>query len=151
MKTYFVRATKYDVYKLIEIHNKAFYEDYIKYGECPGYNRTYASMYKSVTQLFAYIIMCGNQPVGDIIFRDNHDGGFYIGSLCIIPKYQGMGLGTKALQFVFEEYSNVKKWTLKTPMDKQRNLRFYESCGFKITGYFMDGNVKVAMLENSSL
>lgn len=32
---------------LIEIYNASFYDDYIKYGECPAYGRTRESMESS--------------------------------------------------------------------------------------------------------
>jgi len=36
---------------------------------------------------------------------------------------------------------------LETPADKERNHYFYKKCGFKVTGEFMDGNVKVVIFE----
>lgn len=34
----FERATLDDIEELINVRNQSFYEDYVKYGECPGYN-----------------------------------------------------------------------------------------------------------------
>ena len=33
-------ASKSDANLLIDIYNSSFYEDYIHYGECPGYGKT---------------------------------------------------------------------------------------------------------------
>lgn len=38
MNIRFKKAVKEDCELLIEINNKAYYADYIRYGECPGYN-----------------------------------------------------------------------------------------------------------------
>lgn len=40
MKIEFERATIDDVDKLIDVQNQSFYSDFIKYGECPGYNHS---------------------------------------------------------------------------------------------------------------
>ncbi len=48
-------------------------------------------------------------------------------------------------------YSNWKKFTLVTPVDKGENVRFYtEKCGFMIGSIETDGNVAVYrfVLEN---
>lgn len=37
-------ATKSDANLLIDIYNSSFYEDFIHYGECPGYGKTKEQM-----------------------------------------------------------------------------------------------------------
>ena len=41
-------ATKSDANLLINIYNSSFYEDYIHYGECPGYGKTKEQMDLSI-------------------------------------------------------------------------------------------------------
>ncbi|WP_157797117.1 MULTISPECIES: hypothetical protein [Clostridium] len=50
MTVRFERATLDDVEELISIRNQCFYSDYIKYGECPGYNISKETMIKKKFQ-----------------------------------------------------------------------------------------------------
>lgn len=141
------RATVKDTNDLIEIQNKAFYSDFKKYGECPGYNRSYESMKLSIENSITFKILVDNIVVGDIIISDRQNGYYHLGGLCIIPEYENRGIGQKAMTFLDSYFQNARHWTLETPIDKQRNHYFYKKCGFKITGEFIDGNVKVAIFE----
>ena len=68
-----------------------------------------------------------------------------MGCLCVIPEFQGRGIGTAAMNFAKSYYSDWKKFTLITPIDKTENVRFYtEKCGFQIVSAEMDGNVELA-------
>lgn len=49
---------------LTELYDAAFYDDYIKYGECPGYRKTVEAMRKSIIDIPKFIILCDNKPVG---------------------------------------------------------------------------------------
>ena len=48
MKVEYRKANIEDAEVLIEIYNAAFYSDYLKYGECPGYGKTKEMMEKSI-------------------------------------------------------------------------------------------------------
>ena len=70
---------------------------------------------------------------------------YEIGGLCIIPEYQGKGIGTQAIRFIKTFYEDCKKLTLVTPIDKKENVKFYtEKCGFHIESTERDGNVELA-------
>lgn len=43
------KAEKSDAELLVDIYNSAFYDDYIKYGECPAYGRSVEQMESSIT------------------------------------------------------------------------------------------------------
>lgn len=94
---------------------------------------------------FPKMIICNDEiPIGVISVADKGNGEYYLGCLCIIPEYQGKGIGTRAVKYMLEYFSNWKRITLITPIDKEENIAFYtKKCGFKIDGTEMDGNVKV--------
>ena len=72
---------------------------------------------------------------------------YEIGCLCVIPEFQGKGIGTQAIEFVKEFYKDWEVFTLITPADKLENVKFYsEKCGFNIESTEKDGNVKVVRL-----
>lgn len=138
------RAEKSDAELLIAIYNSAFYDDYVRYGECPAYGRTVEQMENSIASVQKEIVFFDNTPVGVISVEDKGDGIYYIGCLCVVPEYQGKGIGTQAFRHLLTVYPDWKKFVLITPTDKEENIRFYtEKCGFKIDGISMDGNVKV--------
>ncbi|MDO5521411.1 MAG: GNAT family N-acetyltransferase [bacterium] len=143
----FEEARIEDAPLLVSLYNAAFYEDYITFGECPAYGRTIEQMEVSIAAYRKQIIRYNQIPVGVISANEKDKGEFYIGCLCIIPEYQGLGLGTKALNYLRELHKGWKKLTLITPVDKEQNIRFYtEKNDFHIDGITMDGTVKVAHL-----
>lgn len=138
------KAEKSDAELLIDIYNSAFYDDYVRYGECPAYGRTVERMENSIESFTKEIVFCDNTPVGVISVEEKGDGIYYIGCLCVIPEYQGKGIGTQAFRHILSVYPDWKKFILITPADKEENIRFYtEKCGFEVDGTSMDGNVKV--------
>ena len=139
------KAETADAELLIDIYNSAFYSDYIKYGECPAYGRTKKMMEKSITDYPKFVILCNGEPVGCVSCKEVETGVYEVGCLCVVPEFQGKGIGTQAIRFVTSYYGDWERFTLITPMDKEENVRFYtEKCGFEIVSAEMDGNVKVA-------
>lgn len=147
MELEYVKANIEDAKLLIDIYNASFYRDYIKYGKCPGYGKTKEMMESAIRNYPKFIILCDGKPVGAVSSKEIEDGVFEVGCLCIIPEYQGLGIGTKAFQFIWSYYESGKKFTLVTPEDKEDNVKFYtEKCGFHISGREMDGNIKLVRL-----
>lgn len=145
MNLYYVKANKEDAKLLITLYNASFYDDYIKYGECPAYGRSKEDMEVSIARFPKLIISIDEIPIGVISVDDKGYGEYYLGCLCVIPEFQGKGIGTQAVKYMLNYYSDWNKITLITPVDKEENINFYtKKCGFRIDGTEMDGNVKVA-------
>lgn len=143
----FERATIDDIEALINVRNQSFYSDYVKYGECPGYNISKENMTNSILNTISYKIICNNEIVGNISIKDNHDNTYCIGCLCVIPDYENKGIGKEAIRFIESELPNSTVWNLETPVDKRRNHYFYKKAGYSIVDEFMDGSVKLALFE----
>ena len=144
MKIEFREAVAADAGMLIEIYNSAFYQDFIRYGECPAYGRSLEEMQRSILEFPKFVILSDGAAVGCISCKAVESGVYEIGCLCVRPDYQGKGIGTAAVAFAKSHYVDWKKFTLITPVDKEENVRFYtEKCGFKIAAIEMDGSVKV--------
>lgn len=138
------KANIEDANLLIELYNSSFYSDYIKYGECPAYGKTREAMEKSIINYPKFIISYQEKPVGVISYQKRENGEYYIGCLCVIPEYQGKGIGTNAFQYFQSICDDWKRITLVTPVDKEENIKFYtEKCGFCIGEIELDGNVQV--------
>lgn len=144
MNIRFRKAESTDAEVLIAIYNSAFYSDYIKYGECPAYGRTAEMMRRSIADYPKFVILCDEKPVGCVSCRALQQGVYEVGCLCVIPAFQGQGIGTSAMEFVKSYYTDWKQFTLVTPADKSENVAFYtKKCGFAIQSAEMDGAVKV--------
>ena len=144
MRIDYRKANAEDAELLIGIYNAAFYRDYLKYGTCPGYGKTKEMMEKSIAESVKLIILCDEKPVGVISCKQIEAKQYEVGCLCIIPEYQGMGIGTKAFNFALSYFDDWEKFTLITPVDKEENVKFYtQKCLFSIDSVEMDDNVKV--------
>jgi len=145
MKIEFRKAGIPDAEQLIEIYNASFYSDYLRYGECPAYGRTIEMMKQSIIDYPKFLILCDSRPVGCISCKMLEKGVYEVGCLCVIPEYQGKGIGSAAMEFAKSYYRDWSRFTLVTPVDKHENVRFYtKKCGFGIRSAEMDGSVKVA-------
>ena len=144
MKIAYRHAAVEDAAILADIYNSAFYRDYLKFGECPGYGKTKEMMEQSIRRCPKFIILCDGKAVGCISCREQAPQVYEIGCLCVIPAWQGKEIGTQAIRFVKEQYKGWKCVTLVTPADNPENIRFYtEKCGFRIVSEEMDGNVRL--------
>lgn len=144
MKIKYINAKKEDAELLVNIYNASFYDDFIKYGECPGYGRTKERMEESIANFPKLIIYLDEEAIGVISVKNKGNGEYYLGCLCIIPEFQGKGIGTEAVKYMLDYYKDWSIFTLITPADNEGNINFYtKRCGFNIQGYEMDGNVKV--------
>ena len=89
-------------------------------------------------------LLANIRPVGCVSCINLGNGLYEIGCLCIIPEYQGKGIGTQAIRFIKTFYEDWKKLTLVTPIDKKENVKFYtEKCGFRIESTERDGSVEL--------
>ena len=130
----YIRAVVDDAGELIELQNQAFKDDYLKYGHCPSYDEPIDIMRKHISTWISYIITVDGENAGDIIIRKREGSSYYIRVLSIIPRFQNMHVGKKAIDFLEHTHTEGIAWELITPKDNARNCHFYESCGFVKTG-----------------
>ena len=102
---------------------------------------------EGITAISSQKLLCNERPVGCVSCKKKEKKIYEIGCLCVIPEFQGKGIGTQAIEFVKEFYKDWEEFTLITPADKLENVKFYsEKCGFNIESTEKDGNVKVVRL-----
>ena len=136
---------------LVQLYNDSFRADYLRYGQCPGYGKTVQQMEESIEQYPKQIILNKGNPVGVLSARELGDDVVYLGCLCVIPEYQGKGIGTLAMEQLERMFPNRKRIELITPADKAENIRFYtQRCGFELVGEEMDGAVRVVKLVKNT-
>ncbi len=125
------RAVEEDAQSIINARDRSFYDDYVRFGECPGYHITQEQMRETIRKADVYRILVDGKMVGDIsVHPPAEDGSRWIGCLEIVPEYQNGGIGSEALRAIFDRYPETKKWELETPVQNKRNCHFYEKRGF---------------------
>lgn len=111
---------------------------YIKYvEECWGqwneedqkeYFKKFISTYKNNS----YIIKNEDKAIGFYNDEELEDGSYEVGNICIIPEYQGKGIGTDILKTKLEEHKNQD---IKIQFFKQNPVgELYKRLGFIPSG-----------------
>ena len=147
MNVEIMRAQATDAKQLADVYNASFYSDYIKYGECPGYNKTEEIMLLTMRKNAVYKIIFTGTIVGAISVKEISNQHYYLNSLCVTPEYASKGIGQQAMRFLDEEYSCAVHWALETPTDKIQNHYFYKKFGYLITKEYVNGNVPISYFE----
>ena len=148
MELVYKKAEKRDAELLIDIYNSAFYDDYLRYGQCPAYGRTKEGMEKSIEDYPKIIAYNQQKAVGVISYEIKGNGKYYIGCLCVKKEYQGQGIGTALMNYFMSTYSDWNEITLVTPKDKEDNIKFYcNRLKFEIIGEENDESVAVNMFR----
>lgn len=83
------------------------------------------------------IIELDGKPVGGVRVRLDSCEEQVIRSISpifLLPSCQDRGIGTEAMNTVFELYPDTDKWALSTIEQEKRDCHFYEKLGFVRTG-----------------
>ncbi|MBC7766007.1 MAG: GNAT family N-acetyltransferase [Hyphomonadaceae bacterium] len=130
------RASIADAGRLIEIQKQCFYDDFMAYGKCPVYNESLQAMEKNIANAIVYKIMKDGEIIGDIIVRQNTHNRYYLRVICVLPVYQNLGIGQKAMMHIEKDLSDALEWELITSFKSYRNHHFYAKMGYvKIREY----------------
>ncbi|MGD9048150.1 MAG: GNAT family N-acetyltransferase [Anaerolineae bacterium] len=77
-----------------------------------------------------YKVLEEDRIAGGLIVLRKAPREYELARLFIDPDFQGQGIGTQAVQFLWDSYPLTKRWTLDTPAWNQRARRFYAKLGF---------------------
>ena len=98
-------------------------------GGPPGYNS--AAWQTKMMRLGDYFkIIVGDQVVGGLIVFRKGTRQYELGRIFVAPDFQNQGIGTQAIEFLWQEYPLAKRWTLGTPAWNRRTRHFYKKVGF---------------------
>ena len=124
-----------DDYEFVYDVKKNAYKKYVE--ECWGSwieedQRKYYEKFISNVKRNAYIIMDGEKKIGFYNGEILEDGNYEVGNICIIPEYQGKGIGSKLLKDILEKNNdrNIEiQYFKQNPVGK-----LYERLGFIANG-----------------
>lgn len=146
MKLYKVRSDKMnenvelvpytdDDYDFVYEVKKSAYKKYVE--ECWGSweeenQKNYFEKFISTVKDNAYIIMYGDKKIGFYNGEILENGNYEVGNICIIPEYQGKGIGSKILKDILEEN---KDKNIEIQYFKQNPVgKLYDRLGFASNG-----------------
>lgn len=88
------------------------------------YFKKFINAYKDTT----YIIQVDDKDIGFYNDEILENGNYEVGNICIIPEYQGKGIGTKILKDILEKY---KDFDIEIQYFKQNPVgNLYKKIGF---------------------
>lgn len=118
-------------YEFVYEVKKNAYKKYVE--ECWGAwneedQRTYFKKFITTVRDNAYIIMDADKKIGFYNGEVLENGNYEVGNICIIPEYQGKGIGTKILK---EKLDENKDRDIEIQYFKQNPVGvLYERLGF---------------------
>jgi RimJ/RimL family protein N-acetyltransferase len=132
-----VKAKPADTETLARVSERAFHSD-IRHGAPglggpPGYDSA-AWQAKMMRMADYYKILVDDQLAGGMVVWRKGTRHYELGRIFIDPDFQNQGIGTQAMEFLWETYPLAKRWTLDTPAWNLRTRRFYEKLGFDEIG-----------------
>ena len=98
-------------------------------------------------------IYLGEEPAGfAMIWRDPDERVFYIWRFMVDARFQGKGVGRRALELLLDEAraDGVDEVTLSVVPGPHSALAFYERCGFETTGEMHGGEAEMKLTLSSS-
>lgn len=137
MTAVIAKAKLADAELLAQVSKDAFNND-IHYGAPgpggpPGYDSA-AWQAKMMRLGDYYKIEVEGQIVGGFIVLRRRAREYELGRIFIAAEHQNQGIGAKAMEFLWQKYPLVKRWTLDTPEWNARTRHFYRKMGFTEIG-----------------
>ena len=135
MNNYILKPYTDEDYEFVYIVKKNAYKKYVE--ECWGEwneetQREYFEKFINTYKNSSYIIVVDGTRVGFYNDEMLNDGSYEIGNICIIPSYQGQGIGTMILKEKLDEHKNQD---IKIQFFKQNPVgRLYKRLGFVNNG-----------------
>ena len=135
MENYVLRKYENSDYEFVYEVKKNAYKKYVeqcwgKWDDIDQKNRFKESMEKTFDR--TYIIMFNDEKIGFYQGQLVNEQTYYIENICIIPEYQGKGIGTEILKSVLNEYSDKN---IEIQYFKQNPVgNLYKKLGFEPNG-----------------
>ena len=135
MENYILRKYENTDYEFVYEVKKNAYKKYVeqcweKWDDIDQKNRFKEFMEKTFDR--TYIIMFNDERIGFYQGQVVNERTYYIENICIIPEYQGKGIGTEILKSVINEYSDKN---IEIQYFKQNPVgNLYKKLGFEPNG-----------------
>ena len=140
----FEKARPKDAATLARVSERAFHSDTHcgapGLGGPPGYSSE--QWQRKMMRIGDYYkILVGDEIVGGLIVFRKKPREYELGRIFVDPAYQNQGVGTQAMEFLWEGYPLAKRWMLGTPAWNRRTRHFYTKAGFVEIGTDLRGGI----------
>ena len=150
VKIKLIRAGITDAERIWNMQIRCFQEQYKRYQDhdTNPANEPVSKVQDRLKQpeTYYYIISVDETDAGAIRVVNRKDGSpKLISPLFILPEFRGNGIGGSAVRLA-EAIHGESRWELAAVMQEQRNLRFYESLGYRRTGKTQKLNDRITLI-----
>ena len=136
MDIVFKKASLEDAKELLMIQRKSFKEAlelYQDFDTNPKFEKMEKISYK-IKNHYYYKIILDRVIIGGAHVYKKGDCHYYINRVFIDPDFENLGIGKKIMEFIENEFSDAKIFSLETPHKSFKNHYFYEKLGYARTG-----------------
>jgi len=132
-----------DAYFIAEIKTKAYRDEKERFkpeeGKIPKwfYDEWYIDIPENIrliNKYNVYLLIVNEVVIGTFWVHDVEENTIELEDFCILPEYQGLGYGYKALNIMEGMFAHKKRWILGTPFYSLKNHHLYEKAGYKKVG-----------------
>lgn len=126
-----------DAEEMLNVQKTSFEKYYNKYGEFDSnpYNMVLSRMEFNIKYRFGRyekMVVDGKIIGGIFAFELEEPTIKKIAQFYVLPEYQNLGYGRKAMKEFMNSDPDVKKWYVDTILQEDTNVAFYQSFGFEI-------------------
>lgn len=79
-----------------------------------------------------YLIEMDGEVIGNAAYEPRGENDYYLGSIMVVPRFQGRGIGRMILQKLLEDMKCAKRIELVTHPNNAAALKLYENAGFVV-------------------
>lgn len=126
-------AVQADYPTLAAIGREAFRADALAYGKGPDIYENPAFLLPLLRDEPGCVrkLAAGGQIIGLIVTYARTAASRWLGCICLLPSWQGLGYGLEAVRLLEAAYPDVRQWGLDTPAASEKNRRFYQKAGYR--------------------
>ena len=130
---YSLRDYKYKDQEFVYQTKKDVYKKYVEANWGEWNEEAQREMFKNFITAYGddiKIIVVGSDRIGFYHGNDDDKGNYELGNICIIPEYQGKGIGTKVLKEILAEHNHQDiylRFFKQNPV-----VKLYERLGFEM-------------------
>lgn len=131
------KAKVKDAHELLAMQKESFKSYIDKYGKFDT-NPYYMTLHRIEFNIkyrfgdYQKIIYNGKLVGAIFAFALDESNAWKIAQLYVLPEYEGIGIGSLAIEEFFKLHNDVKEWYADTINEEKQNLDFYKSHGFVI-------------------
>jgi GNAT superfamily N-acetyltransferase len=128
-----------DLKEILELQKKAFTSEAELYNDFT-IEPIVQTMESIESDLGKYIFLKAevkNKIVGSVKGRESEEF-CWIGRLIVDPEFQNQGIGKKLMSAIENEFPDTKQYVLATGYKSIKNIRLYESIGYKTCDMIVD-------------